>query len=314
MRLYAPAKLNLFLHVTGRREDGYHELQTLFQLIDYADCLTIEPREDDRFEYADDADGDFGESNLCLRAAELARKRHPEGCGASIFLNKEIAVGAGLGGGSSDAAAVLHGLNRLWGQPWSTEELAAMGLELGADVPLFVYGRTAWAEGGGREAHAGGPSGGFCTGFADPVGGEYGRGVPVPRIDTMERPHQNGRAGRALGEQRVRGIAPIAAAGGGDTLGLVAPQSACGDDGFRRLGLRVVRGSRRGRVRAGALSAGMEWTGRCGSRALAPAGAGGDVKDVGPSPSQVKARGFDPRIRRFESCRPSHFPNSWTGT
>lgn len=151
MRLYAPAKLNLFLHVTGRREDGYHELQTLFQLIDYADCLTIEPREDGRFEYADDADGDFGESNLCLRAAELARKRHPEGCGASVFLNKEIAVGAGLGGGSSDAAAVLHGLNRLWGQPWSTEELAAMGLELGADVPLFVYGRTAWAEGVGEK-------------------------------------------------------------------------------------------------------------------------------------------------------------------
>ena len=151
MRLYAPAKLNLFLHVTGRREDGYHELQTLFQLIDYTDCLTIEPREDDRFEYADDAGGDFGASNLCLRAAELARRRHPEGCGASMFLDKRIAVGAGLGGGSSDAAAVLHGLNRLWGRPWNVGELAAMGLELGADVPLFVYGRTAWAEGVGEK-------------------------------------------------------------------------------------------------------------------------------------------------------------------
>ncbi len=151
MRLYAPAKLNLFLHVTGRREDGYHDLQTLFQLIDYTDCLTIEPREDGRFEYADDVDGGFGESNLCLRAAELARERHPGGCGASIFLNKKIAIGAGLGGGSSDAAAVLHGLNRLWGRPWSIEELAAMGLELGADVPLFVYGRTAWAEGVGEK-------------------------------------------------------------------------------------------------------------------------------------------------------------------
>lgn len=150
MRLYAPAKINLFLHVTGRREDGYHELQTLFQLIDYTDCLTIEPREDDRFEYADDADGAFAETNLCLRAAELAHSRHPEGCGATIFLNKRIAVGAGLGGGSSDAAAVLHGLNRLWGRPWEMEELAGMGLELGADVPLFVYGRTAWAEGVGE--------------------------------------------------------------------------------------------------------------------------------------------------------------------
>ena len=110
-----PGKINLFLHVTGRREDGYHELQTLFQLIDYTDCLTIEPREDDRFEYADDADGAFAGTNLCLRAAELARSRHPEGCGATIFLNKRISVGAGLGGGSSDAAAVLHGLNRLWG-------------------------------------------------------------------------------------------------------------------------------------------------------------------------------------------------------
>ena len=151
MRLYAPAKLNLFLHVTGRRGDGYHELQTLFQLIDYTDCLTIEPREDGRFEYADDAGRDFEESNLCMRAAELLRRRHPEGCGASIFLNKRIAVGAGLGGGSSDAAAVLHGLNRLWGRPWSTEELAGMGLELGADVPLFVHGRTAWAEGIGEK-------------------------------------------------------------------------------------------------------------------------------------------------------------------
>lgn len=150
MRLHAPAKLNLFLHVTGRREDGYHELQTLFQLIDYADCLTIEPREDDRFEYADDTDGLLGQSSLCLRAAELARRRHPDGCGATMFLDKKIPVGAGLGGGSSDAAAVLHGLNRLWGKPWSTEELAGMGLELGADVPLFVHGRTAWAEGVGE--------------------------------------------------------------------------------------------------------------------------------------------------------------------
>ncbi len=150
MRLYAPAKINLFLHVTGRREDGYHELQTLFQLIDYTDCLTIEPREDDRFEYADDTAGAFAGSNLCLRAAELAHARHPGGCGATIFLNKRIAVGAGLGGGSSDAAAVLHGLNRLWGRPWGTEELAGIGLELGADVPLFVHGRTAWAEGVGE--------------------------------------------------------------------------------------------------------------------------------------------------------------------
>ncbi len=150
MRLRAPAKLNLFLHVTGRRADGYHELQTLFQLIDYADRLTIKPREDDRFEYADDSGRDFGMSNLCLRAAELARARYPEGCGASMFLNKRIAVGAGLGGGSSDAAAVLHGLNRLWGRPWTIRELAAMGRELGADVPLFVRGRTAWAEGVGE--------------------------------------------------------------------------------------------------------------------------------------------------------------------
>ena len=150
MRLSAPAKLNLFLHVTGRREDGYHELQTLFQLIDYTDCVTVEPREDERFEYEDDAGEGFGESNLCLRAAELARARHPDGCGASIFLNKRIAIGAGLGGGSSDAAAVLHGLNRLWGQPWKTEDMAMMGLELGADVPLFVRGRTAWAEGVGE--------------------------------------------------------------------------------------------------------------------------------------------------------------------
>ena len=151
MRLYAPAKLNLFLHVVGRREDGYHELQTLFQLIDYTDCLMIEPREDGRFEYADDTGGALRESNLCTRAARLMQSRYPEGCGASIFLNKRIEVGAGLGGGSSDAAVVLHGLNRLWGCPLDVSELAELGLSLGADVPLFVYGRTAWAEGVGEK-------------------------------------------------------------------------------------------------------------------------------------------------------------------
>ena len=200
IRLHAPAKVNFFLHVTGRRADGYHELQTFFRLIDYSDCLTLEPREDNRFEYADDSSLEFGESNLCLRAAKLAHSKYPTGCGASIFLNKRIPVGAGLGGGSSDAAAVLHGLNRLWGQPLDLETLAELGLELGADVPFFVYGRNAWAGRHWRKVDLFGLPAGGCAGVTDACTGEYGAGIQESGIDTMGCAYHNEPYGCILGE------------------------------------------------------------------------------------------------------------------
>jgi len=152
MELHAPAKLNLMLHITARREDGYHEIQSLCQLIDWADALTLEARSDREVVYADDTQGRLEvEENLCVRAARLAMACHPEGCGVEMFLNKRIPWGGGLGGGSSDAAAILHGLNRLWGEPWEHSELAELGVRLGADVPLFVRGTPAWMEGIGEK-------------------------------------------------------------------------------------------------------------------------------------------------------------------
>jgi 4-diphosphocytidyl-2-C-methyl-D-erythritol kinase len=147
----APAKLNLFLHVTGRRADGYHELQTLFQLVDLADELRIRVRDDGRIvrtagpaEVPPDAD-------LVVRAARLLRERagRPQ-LGAELAVTKRIPLGGGLGGGSSDAATTLVALDRLWGLGVAPDELASLGLQLGADVPVFVRGATALAEGIGE--------------------------------------------------------------------------------------------------------------------------------------------------------------------
>lgn len=150
MRLRAPAKLNLLLRVLGREADGYHRIQTLYQLIDCCDELELRARAEPGLDYADDAGGALGPDHLCARAYALLQPRRPD-AGAALRLAKRIPVGAGLGGGSSDAAAVLHGLNRLWGLRLPAAELAALGAQLGADVPLFVHGRTAWGEGRGGE-------------------------------------------------------------------------------------------------------------------------------------------------------------------
>lgn len=149
----APAKLNLFLHVCGQRTDGYHELQTLFQLTDFCDELVIEPNPDGTIERSGGLDDVPAESDLVVRAARLLQSE--SGCrqGARITLKKNIPAGAGLGGGSSDAATVLLVLNALWGCDLSTNELASLGLKLGADVPLFVKGHTALAEGVGEILH-----------------------------------------------------------------------------------------------------------------------------------------------------------------
>ena len=144
----APAKLNLFLHVTGRREDGYHELETLFQLIDLEDEIEILVTTDGRIHRGAGATGVASEDDLTVRAARLLRERHgtPD-LGARIEVRKRIPMGGGLGGGSSDAATVLVALNALWGLGQSQETLAGLGRELGADIPVFVKGHNAIARG-----------------------------------------------------------------------------------------------------------------------------------------------------------------------
>jgi 4-diphosphocytidyl-2-C-methyl-D-erythritol kinase len=146
----APAKLNLFLHVTGRRADGYHELQTLFQLIDLCDELTLSVRADGLIERPAGPEGVAAEADLTVRAARALKTATGTSLGVSIQLRKRIPLGGGLGGGSSDAATVLLALNELWGCGLPPRELAALGLPLGADVPVFVGGSSAWAEGVGE--------------------------------------------------------------------------------------------------------------------------------------------------------------------
>ncbi len=147
----APAKLNLFLHVTGRRDDGYHCLQSVFMLIDWADTLHFDLREDGRIVRHDNTQGALPEQDLCVRAA-LALKE-ASGCpwGVDIRLEKCLPAQAGLGGGSSDAASCLLALNRLWGLNLPRTQLAELGLRLGADVPFFIGGRNAWVEGVGEQ-------------------------------------------------------------------------------------------------------------------------------------------------------------------
>ena len=146
----APAKLNLFLHILGRRSDGYHELQTCFQFVDLCDDISIEVRSDGCIRRGAGPAGVSPEADLCVRAAQALKAEAACVLGADISVVKRIPMGAGLGGGSSDAATCLVALNHLWGLRWSTSQLAALGLKLGADVPVFVHGRAAWAEGVGE--------------------------------------------------------------------------------------------------------------------------------------------------------------------
>jgi len=146
----APAKLNLFLHILRRRPDGYHDLQTCFQFVDLCDEITIEVRADGAISRSLGAPGVAAEEDLCVRAARALKGAFGVALGADIRVVKRIPMGAGLGGGSSDAATCLVALNRLWNLNRPTAELASLGLSLGADVPVFVYGRVAWAEGVGE--------------------------------------------------------------------------------------------------------------------------------------------------------------------
>ena len=152
----SPAKLNLFLYITGQRADGYHTLQTLFQFLDYGDTIDITPRSDGEIHLLTPVEGVAHEDNLIVRAARSLMKaasesnRLPKGSGADISIDKRLPMGGGLGGGSSNAATVLVALNHLWQCGLSVDELAALGLTLGADVPVFVRGHAAFAEGVGE--------------------------------------------------------------------------------------------------------------------------------------------------------------------
>ena len=150
----APAKLNLFLHVVGRRPDGYHSLQTLFRFIDLHDTLHFSLREDGVVRRTNAVDGVAEEQDLCVRAARLLQSDTGCGLGVEITIEKRIPVGGGLGGGSSDAATTLIALNRLWSLGLSRTHLMQLGLRLGADVPVFVYGENAFAEGVGEDLQA----------------------------------------------------------------------------------------------------------------------------------------------------------------
>jgi len=146
----APAKLNLFLHILGRRADGYHELQSCFQFVDLCDEISLQVRPDGEIRRLTDIVDVAAESDLCVRAARALQRASGTRLGVDISVSKRIPIGGGLGGGSSDAATCLVALNHLWHLNRSTDELAALGLELGADVPVFVRGRVAWAEGVGE--------------------------------------------------------------------------------------------------------------------------------------------------------------------
>ncbi len=150
----APAKLNLFLHVTGRRADGYHSLQTLFRFIDLHDTLNFALREDGQVRRTNAVEGVAEDQDLCVRAARLLQSETGHTQGVNIHVEKRIPMGGGLGGGSSDAATTLLALNRLWSLGLSREKLMQLGLRLGADVPVFVFGESAFAEGVGEQLQA----------------------------------------------------------------------------------------------------------------------------------------------------------------
>jgi len=150
LTLPAPAKLNLMLHILGRRPDGYHELQTIFQFLDYGDELSFALREDGEVRLQTEIADVPHDSNLIVKAARALKEQSGCELGVDIWLKKVLPMGGGIGGGSSDAATTLLGLNHLWQLGWDEDRLAALGLKLGADVPVFVRGHAAFAEGVGE--------------------------------------------------------------------------------------------------------------------------------------------------------------------
>ncbi len=153
LSISAPAKLNLFLHITGRRSNGYHELQTVFQLLDYGDTIELTPDANNTVRLIKPTLGVADEDNIVIRAAKQLQAHLTQPRGVAINIDKRLPMGGGLGGGSSDAASTLLGLNQLWDLGLNIDELAAIGLKLGADVPVFVRGHSCFAEGIGERIH-----------------------------------------------------------------------------------------------------------------------------------------------------------------
>lgn len=151
LTLPAPAKLNLWLHITGRRADGYHELETVFQFLEHGDELSFALRDDGQICLRTEIDGVPHDSNLIVRAARMLQIQSGTQLGADIWLNKVLPMGGGIGGGSSDAATTLLALAHLWQLDWDEDRLATLGLSLGADVPVFVRGHAAFAQGVGEQ-------------------------------------------------------------------------------------------------------------------------------------------------------------------
>ncbi|MEW9679977.1 4-(cytidine 5'-diphospho)-2-C-methyl-D-erythritol kinase [Pseudomonas sp. TE50-2] len=151
LTLPAPAKLNLWLHITGRRADGYHELETVFQFLEHGDELSFALRDDGQICLRTEIDGVPHDSNLIVRAARMLQTQSGAKLGADIWLRKVLPMGGGIGGGSSDAATTLLALAHLWQLDWDEDRLATLGLSLGADVPVFVRGHAAFAQGVGEQ-------------------------------------------------------------------------------------------------------------------------------------------------------------------
>lgn len=147
----APAKVNLFLHIVGQRADGYHLLQSVFRLLDFYDTIHLRPRKDGVISRSQEIPGVAEQQDLCVRAAHLLQQHTGSALGADIAVDKRIPMGGGLGGGSSDAATVLLALNNLWSLHLPRQELMDLALQLGADVPVFIFGENAWAEGIGEQ-------------------------------------------------------------------------------------------------------------------------------------------------------------------
>jgi 4-diphosphocytidyl-2-C-methyl-D-erythritol kinase len=147
----APAKLNLFLHITGRRPDGYHLIQTVFQFIDYCDMLSFDVRDDEEIRCTHEIPGITPDKDLIFRAARMLQQASGTRLGADIRVDKKIPLGGGLGGGSSDAATTLVALNALWDTALPKSQLMELGLQLGADIPVFIAGQASWAEGIGEK-------------------------------------------------------------------------------------------------------------------------------------------------------------------
>ena len=150
----APAKINLFLHITGQRADGYHTLQSVFQLLDFYDIMHIKPTQNGEIKRINEIDGVPASQDICALAASALQQKTGCKLGVEYMVEKRIPMGGGLGGGSSDAATMLLALNQLWQLNLSRDELMQMGLGLGADVPVFIFGQNAWAEGVGEQLTA----------------------------------------------------------------------------------------------------------------------------------------------------------------